>query len=222
VIGSQEAGIGAVAAMGLALGASPFGIVGVILLLNSARPLRNAMAFTLGWIFSITVVAIASVALFPPPSTPPTSAPVGATIAELLLGATLLILGAVQWRRRSAGRTGAEPAWMSKLRTLGPVLAFAVGAFLPTYALIFPAIQAIEQEHLPTGQTIAAFVVFLVLGTIGLIVPIALYALRPQTSAATLERWRTWLLGNQRGVGAVIFTLLGLALLVRGGQGLIG
>ena len=222
MIGSQEAGIGAVAAMGLALGASPFGIVGVILLLNTARPLRNALAFTAGWIFSITVIAIASVVLFPPPSSGPTSAPVGATIAELMLGAALVILGAVQWRRRSAGRPSAEPAWMSKLRTLGPVLAFAMGAFLPTYALIFPAMQAIEQEHLPTGQAIAAFVVFLVLGTLGLIVPIVLYAFRPETSAATLERWRTWLLGNQRAVGAVIATLLGLALLVRGAQGLIG
>ena len=208
--------------MGLALGASPFGIVGVILLLNTARPLRNALAFTAGWMFSITVIAIASVVLFPPPTTAPTSAPTGATIAELLLGAGLVILGAVQWHKRSAGNAGGEPKWMAKLRTLGPVLAFVVGAFLPTYALIFPAMQAIEQQHLPEGQAIAAFVVFLVLGTLGLIVPILVYWRRPETSAATLERWRIWLLGNQRAVGAVIFFILGLALLLRGVQGLIG
>jgi hypothetical protein len=212
--------VGQVAALGLALGASPFGIVGVILLLNTARPLRNALSFTAGWMFSITAIAIASVVLFPPPSTAPSSVPVGVTIAELVLGAALVILGGVQWRRRSAGNAGAEPKWMGKLRTLSPLLAFIVGAFLPTYALIFPAMQAIEQEHLPPGQAVAAFVVFLVLGTLGLIVPILLYWRRPDTSAATLERWRIWLLGNQRAVGAVIFLILGLALLLRGVQGL--
>ena len=210
-----------VAAMGLAIGASPLGIVAVILLLDTTHPLRNAVAFALGWASAIAAIGLLSAKLFPPPagSAPP---PTWASVTEGLIGLALLIAGFVQWRRRSGPTADAtEPGWMKRLRGVGPVLSFCLGAFLPTYALIFPAVQRIEEAHLPSGQAIAAFVVFLLLATIGLIVPIALYVFRPESSAATLERWRTWLLTNQRAAGAVLLFVIGGSLLLRGVQGLL-
>ena len=59
----------------------------------------------------------------------------------------------------------------------------------------------------------------MLLATIGLIVPMALYLLRPQTSTATLERWRTWLLRNQHAVGAILLLVIGFSLGMRGVQG---
>jgi hypothetical protein len=217
---ASSSGLGEVAALGLALGASPFGIIGVILLLNTEHPLKNSIAFMLGWMFAIVVVGIASVKLFPAPSTTSSSPATPVIVGQIVLGAALSTLGAIQWRRRTPKETAAEPKWMRRLRGVGPVLAFVIGAFLPTYALIFPATQAIEGSSLPRQQMILAFVVFLVLGTLGLLIPISIFAFRREQSEATLERWRLWLLGNQRAVGAVIMAALGLALLLRAVQGL--
>jgi Sap, sulfolipid-1-addressing protein len=221
VIGSVNAPLDGVAAMGLAIGASPLGIVSVILLLNTTHPLRNAVSFALGWSSAIVVIGALSAKLFPPSggSAPP---PTWASVTEALIGLALLIVGWVQWRRRTAATPGAaEPAWMKRLQGVGPVLSFCLGAFLPTYALVFPAVQRIEDAHLPSGQAIVAFAVFLVLATIGLIVPIALYVFRPDTSTATLDRWRTWLLDNQRAAGAVLLFVVGVSLGLRGVQGLL-
>ena len=102
---------------------------------------------------------------------------------------------------------------------IGTVSAPLDGVAAPGIAI--GASPRIEQAHLSTGQTVAAFVVFLVLATIGLIVPIALYLLRPETSAATLERWRTWLLRNQRAAGAVLLLVIGFSLAMRGVQGVL-
>jgi hypothetical protein len=213
-------GLGGVAALGLALGASPFGIIGVILLLNTEHPLRNSIAFAIGWMFAIVAVGIASAKLFPPPSTAPSSTPTSVIVGQIVLGIALSILGAIQWRRRSLGDRTVEPSWMKRLRAVGPILSFLIGAFLPTYALIFPAVQAIEGSSLPRSQMIIAFAVFLILGSLGLLIPISLFAIRREQSEETLERWRLWLLGNQRAVGAVILAILGIALLLRAVQGL--
>jgi hypothetical protein len=170
---------------------------------------------------SITAIAIASVHLFPPPPASPPPPPTGVIIVEILAGGVLLLIGGVQWRKRDRARSGVEPSWMKKLHTIGAVLSFVLGAFLPTYALIFPAVQAIEGAHLPKGQAIAAFVVFLVLATLGLIVPIVLYATRPASSEATLERWRAWMLAHQRAVGAVLLFVIGGALVLRAVAGAV-
>jgi len=222
VTGAVKAPLDGVAAMGLAIGASPLGIVAVILLLDTRHPLRNAVSFALGWASVIAAIGLLSVKLFPPPagSAPP---PTWASVTEGLVGLALLIAGLVQWRRRSGSTAAAasEPGWMKRLRGIGPVLSFCLGAFLPTYALVFPAVQRIEEAHLPSGQAIGAFVVFLLLATIGLIVPIALYVFRPESSAATLERWRMWLLANQRAAAAVLLFVVGASLALRGVQGLL-
>ena len=210
-----------VAALGLALGASPFGIVAVILLLDTKNPLRNAVSFALGWATAIAVVGVLSVKLFPPSngSAPP---PTWASVTEALIGLGILVAGAIQWRRRSGGTAApAEPAWMNRLRSVGPVLCFCLGAFLPTYALIFPAVERIESANLSPALTALAFGGFLVLASLGVFVPIGLYLLRPETSAATLERWRKWLLANQRAAGAVLLLVIGFSLTLRGVQGLL-
>ena len=183
--------------------------------------MRNALSFTAGWTLCIATIAIATVHLFPPPPASPPPPPKGISILELSLGAVVLVVGAVQWRRRAQGRPGAEPAWMGKLHTMGAPLSFVLGAFLPTYALIFPAMQALEDAHLPQGQAVAAFIVYLVLASLGLIVPIVLYARRPASAEATLGRWRAWLLANQRAAGAVLLFVIGGALVLRSVPGLL-
>lgn len=217
-----DAPLDGVAAMGLALGASPFGIVAVILLLDTRRPLGNAVSFALGWATVIAVIGVFSAKLFPPQngSVPP---PTWASVAEGLIGLALLGAGAVQWGRRRSGGSAApaEPAWMSRLRGIGPVLCFCLGAFLPTYALVFPAVERIEKAQLSPGLTAAAFAGFVLLASIGVVVPIGLYLLRPESSAATLERWRMWLLANRRAAGAVLLLVIGFSLAVRGVQGLL-
>jgi hypothetical protein len=161
-------------------------VAALIVLLGTERPLRNAGAFVAGWTAVLAALGAAAATLLPAPAAGARPG-AGRGVAEVLVGAALLLLGAVQWRRR--GRpAGGEPAWMARTRRAGPLAAFALGAFLPTYALVFPAVRAIERAQLAAWQAAVAYLGFLVLATAGLAVPIGVYALRPAGAATTLAR----------------------------------
>jgi hypothetical protein len=206
--------------IGLAMAASPFGIVAVIVLLGTKRPKANAISFTVGWMCSIAAVGLLTASLATAGSDSSSSTSSGKAAVQLALGVLALVGAGLMWRRRVGPGSAEEPAWLKRAERLTPIFSFFMGAFLPTWGLILPAVNQILAAGLTRRGTIAAFLVFLVASTMGLLVPLTLYLTRPEESAAQLAGWRTWLLRNNKAVIAVILAILGLLFVARGFYGL--
>jgi Sap, sulfolipid-1-addressing protein len=205
---------------GVALAASPFGIVAAIVLLGTRRPIANTSAFASGWFLAIVAIGVGTAYLRSGDSASSGTTPLGMAIVEAALGSVLIVIALRRWRRRGSAADAKEPAWMARVERISPLVAFGLGIFLPTYGLILPVVNTIVGSGASKGAAIAMFLVFAVVGTLGVLVPLVLYARQPQESAARLSGWRTWLLANDVAVIAVILAVLGLVMLAHGAVGI--
>jgi len=206
-------------AIGVAL--SPIPIVAVILMLFSPRAKTNGPAFLAGWLAGLTVVGAIVLALAAAGNL--TADESGETDSsstlKLALGLLLLLLAVKNWRDRP--REGDEPAvprWMSGIdsfaapRSFG--LAFLLSAVNPKNLLLtIAAAISIAQAGLSTGEEIVVLIVFIVLASIVVLLPVLTYLLVPDRAAEWLESLKLWLVASNNAVLAVIFLIFGVKLI---------
>jgi hypothetical protein len=216
-------------ALGLAIAfCSPVSVVTVIVLLTMPAGRKRGVAFVLGWLLAIAVLAAVVIAVghgqdFSSHKTTPSRA---ASWIEIAVG-VLAILGAgralLRRRREGAGAPSAEtPKWLSRLDDTNWVLAVVVGAFMLTYSLTIAAAAEILKANLSPGDDVLAFVVFAAASIITIVAPIVVALMAPDRAEERLAAWRAWLLGNSRVIGLVALLVIGVALIVRGAHDLIG
>ena len=184
----------------IAIAASPPPIIVAVLMLVSARPRANGLAYALGWVAGIAalgtlVLVIAETADASDDGDPAT----WASLLNLAFGVVLLALAARQWSGRPrAGDEVPIPAWMGAISAFTPVKAAGAGFGLsvanPKNVLFVIAAAATEaQADLSAGQEALAWAVFVCLASLGVAVPLLLYfalgdALRRCSTAQRLAR----------------------------------
>lgn len=211
--------------LGLAIAVcSPVSVVTVIVLLTMPAGRRRGIAFVLGWLLAVGVIAAVVVGLahgqdFSSHKTTPSRA---ASWAEIVVG-LIAVLGALRSLRRRprAASSGGTPKWLDRLDRTNWVLAVVVGAFMLTYSLTIAAAAEILKAHVSTGDEVIAFVVFAVASIATIVAPVAVALLAPGRSDRLLAEWRRWLLGNSRVIVLVALIVIGAALIVRGAHDLI-
>jgi len=141
--------------------------------------------------------------------------------AGLALGLLLLAAGALLLSGRLRGHHGSGPApdqspksesnWMQRaLQRPRLGLAVLVGAALGLPGAIYlTALHRLVTEKWPTGTKVAAVFVFVIIEFTLIIVPLILLAVRPQDTAAVLQRAQDWLSGHGRQLAACIALVLG-------------
>lgn len=207
--------------LALAVALSPFAVVPAILLLLSPRGVATASAFLGGWfvglVGSTLVVAWLGDLL---PSREDDPAWVG--WARIALGVVLLALALQSWMRR--GGPGREPAWMATLSSATPGRAVTLGLVLSVAnpKILFLSIAAgltISGATAP-GIAVAATLVYAVVASSTVLIPIAVSAVGGDRVVAPLTRLRDWLVRNNGVLMAVVLAALGLLLLAEGVSGL--
>ena len=206
--------------VGLAISASPFGVVGVIVLLGSKRPLVNAWAFVIGWSTSVGLVAVLGYRIAIKSGGSSSSSSGAAAPVQIALGVALLVLALFAWRSRAKSAAAGPPLWMRKVESAGPVVAFGAGFVLPTWGLLAPAIDSAVGAGLSHSQAVATLITLMVCAVASLLVPVLLFTIRRDLADAVLTGWKTWLLANARGVGATLLVIIGATLTLRGLVGL--
>ena len=211
--------------LGLAIAVcSPVSIVTVIVLLTMPSGRRRGIAFVLGWLLAIAVIAVVVVGFahgqdFSSHKTTPSRA---ASIAEVVVG-VLAVLGALRGLRRRGQREASSgtPKWLAKLDDTHWVIALVVGAFMLTYSLTIAAAAEVLKAHVSAEDDIIAFAVFAIASILTILAPIVVVVVAPDRSTRLLAAWRGWLLGNSRAIGLYALLVIGAAIIARGVHDLI-
>jgi threonine/homoserine/homoserine lactone efflux protein len=205
------------AAVGVAI--SPVPIVAVVLMLATPRARTNGPAFLAGWLLGLGVLG--AILLTISNHLDPTSSSGPATwvsVVKLLAGLLLLYLALRQWQGRPrGGAVPAEPKWMAAVDDFTPVKSAGTGAVLSTanpknFLLGLAGVEAIAGAGISDGEEAIAWLVFILIGSLGVIAPLAVYFGLGARSQQILEDLRGWMTQNSAVIMTVLLLVIGVKL----------
>jgi len=183
-----------------------------------------------GWVAGLTVVGIVVTSLSGSAglgSGGASGSAVGSLI-KLALGVLLLFLAFRDFRNRPRpGEKVPLPGWMRAIDTINAVKAFGIAVLLSAVnpknlSLTVAAAVTIAQEGLSSAAATVALVLFVVLASLTIAVPVVLYLAGGPSARAKLDRLRGWLNANNSTVTAVLLLVIGVVLIGKGLGGLVG
>jgi hypothetical protein len=214
-------------AVGIAI--SPMPIMAVILMLLSRRAATASTGLLIGWILG--VVAVPTIALVLVGQAGNTSSGQPSTLSSILklvFGVALLLMAAKQWRGRpQPGQPATMPKWMAAIESFTLLQALGVGIVMSginpkNLLLCLSAGTTIGAAHLSIGGDIVALMIFVVLSSSTVGVPVVAYLFARSRIQPVLEGLRAWLTDNNAAVMAVLLLVIGVALVGKGIGGLTG
>jgi hypothetical protein len=197
--------------MTLVIAFEPIPILGGVLLLTAKRGRPKAVAFALGWALALAIIGFAIVLIGGQVSTPSGSTSSKASaVLDIVLGLALVVV-AMRTRAKAHQPGGvATPGWMKRIDTMSPIAAFVLGMFLPPYLIAAAVGNDIVRENLSTTARVVAMALYVVVGSLGILIPILVTVIRPKSSDAVLASWRSWLEANWQML--VFWLLLGIGI----------
>jgi protein-S-isoprenylcysteine O-methyltransferase Ste14 len=213
--------------LGLAVGVaiSPIPIIAVVLLLSTPKGKGNSLSFLLGCLIGLGLVGVIVLLVADPAGASEDGGPatwVGWLL--LILGVLAILLGIRQFLGRPRG--GEEPPmpkWMGAIdrfklgQSLG--IGFVLAALNPkNLTLTLAAAATIAGAGLAGSDPYIVLAVFVIIGTLGLAIPIGIYFLGGDKAAETLADLRHWLAVNNAAIMSVLFVVIGAKLVGSGLQ----
>jgi threonine/homoserine/homoserine lactone efflux protein len=205
-------------AVGVAL--SPIPIIAVVLMLVTPRGRINAPAFIVGWWLGLAIVGAIVLSVAGAASASSQGEPATwVNVLKLVLGLLLLLVAAKQWRSRPhEGEDASTPKWMGALDTFTPVKAVGVGALLSglnpkNLLLAIAGAAAIAGTGIATGEQIAAYVVFVLVASVGVAAPVVISFAMGDRAPEMLERLKDWMAQQNAVIMAVLLLVLGVKLI---------
>jgi hypothetical protein len=207
-------------AIGVAI--SPVPIIAVILVLFSSRARVNGPVFLAGWVAGVAIVSVAvyAVADAGDASTDETASDTASWI-KLLLGVLLVLVATRNLRKASSGEAQPAPKWMASIDALTPLKAGGLALLLSglnpkNLALSFAAGSGLAQAGATGSEAAAALLVFVVVASLSIAVPVVYYLVGGQKAAAVIDGWKGWLSEHNAAVMAVLFLVFGFVLFSEG------
>jgi hypothetical protein len=184
-------------AVGIAL--SPIPIIAVVLMLTSHRAKINGPAFVAGWLLGLGIVGAIVLSLAGPAGASESGSPAAwVSWIKIVLGVLLLLVAARQFRSRPHGDEQAQmPKWMTTIDKTTPVAAVGLAAVMsganPKNLLLAVAgAAAIAGTGISGGEQAIAYLIFVLIATLGVGIPVGIYfamGARSQTLLAGLKDW---------------------------------
>jgi threonine/homoserine/homoserine lactone efflux protein len=205
--------------LGLAVAfTSPGSVVTMIVLLSMSGGVRRGVAFIVGWLLALLVLALLMVFVlhgqdFSSRDTTPSRV---ASVVELVLGG-LLVVGSWRVYRRPSQSKGPEspPKWLDRIDRTNWLIAVAVGALMLSYALSLAAVAEILKANVSAVDAAGAAFVFAVTSIVTVAAPVVLVIAAPERSAEILASWKAWLLANSRSIALIALMVVGALLIAR-------
>jgi threonine/homoserine/homoserine lactone efflux protein len=215
--------IGEILPLAIGVAISPIPIIAAILMLLSPKAKSTSVAFLIGWIVGIVVAIVVFTLLSSVLPQGDTGAPSRtAGVIKIVLGALLLLVAARQWRGRPAeGEQASLPKWMSAIDSMTPVKGLGLGFLLASVnpknlLLAASAGLVVGSAQLTFGEITVVVIVFTVLAGCTVLIPVIAYLIASARMRGPLERLRTWLVGNNATIMAVLLLVIGVSVIGKG------
>jgi threonine/homoserine/homoserine lactone efflux protein len=212
--------IGQVLSLGIGVALSPAPIIAVVLMLAGPRGRANGPAFLAGWVVGIAALGTIVLVVASSASASKHGAPATwVSIVKIILGLLLVLLAVRQWRGRPRGDASPElPKWMKTVDTFTPGRSVAMGATLSSVnpknlLLVVGAATAIAQTGASTADQTVALIVFIVIATLGVGAPVAIYYLMGDRATKILADLHDWMARENATIMAVICLIIGAKLI---------
>ncbi|MBK5233139.1 MAG: GAP family protein [Thermoleophilia bacterium] len=205
-------------AVGVAL--SPIAVVAIVIMLATPRGKVNGPAFLIGWMLGLaitgTVLLLVSGSMDMGDGGDPSTR---SSYIKLALGIVLLGVAVRRFRARAAGGGDQElPGWLKTLDGFNAVKATGLAALLSginpkNLVLTAGAAMAISQTGASTGGEAVALAVFVVLGSLGVAIPLGIFFLMRDRAEALLGGLRTWMTRENATIIGIICLIIGAKLI---------
>jgi len=212
--------IGEVLAFGVGVALSPLAIVALVVMLVSRGGARPAWAFAAAWVLSLGLLSTLVLLLADGADASASGAPATwVSVVKIVVGVLLVLFGVREWRSRGSGEAeGAPPGWMRRLddvtvaRAAGLAAAFNLVKPKNLLLAIGAGVAVAQVGASPAGQA-SALAVFVVLGSTGLAIPLAIHVLMPRRGSDLLIGLRDWMVRENAPIIAVLSLVIAAKLL---------
>jgi threonine/homoserine/homoserine lactone efflux protein len=214
------AAIGDILGFAVGVAISPMPIIAAILMLFTNKAKVNSVSFVIGWLVGLLVAGVIVLALGLESSEGEESTTSG--WIKIAIGVLFFALAWKQWSSRPRGDEEPKmPGWMSAIDSFTAVkaggLGFVLSALNPkNLGLTIAAMATVSSAGLSNGEEIGVLVVFVLIASITVAIPVAAYLIRGSKAAGTLNSMKAWLTANNNTVMMVLFVVLGAKLLGAG------
>jgi hypothetical protein len=214
-------------AVGIAL--SPIPIIAVVLMLTSNKARVNGPVFVLGWLIGLGIVGAIVLAVAGPGDASKSGSPATwVSWVKIALGVLLLLVAVRQFRSRPHGDGEPQmPKWMATIDKTTPLAALGLAAVLSganpkNLLLAVGGAAAIAQTGISGGQQAIAYAVFVVIGTLGVGIPVGIHFAMGARSEKLLAGLKNWMTQHNAVIMTVLCLILGAKLIGDGISGLAG
>jgi hypothetical protein len=205
-------------AIGVAL--SPVPIIAVVLMLTTHRARVNGPLFVLGWLAGLAAVGAIVLSVAGPAGASSSGSPATwVSWVKVVLGLLLLLVAARQFRARPKdGGRAALPKWMAKIDDIRPLAACGLAALLAgvnpkNLLLAVGGAASIAQTGISAGGQAVAYLVFALVGTLGVGIPVGVYfALGPRADKP-LNALKDWMGEHNAVIMSVLCLVIGVKLI---------
>lgn len=215
--------LGGLLPIAVAVAISSVPITATILILLSPNRNVAALPFLIGSVIGVAGVIVLSAFVTSALPKPPRIRPDLASAALfIVIGLALVVLGIVNLRRSSRTEKSGIPRWLSRVGSFGALVSFAVAVLLgfrPKGLLLgMAAGLVLRGANVDAGQDVALVVIYTVIATSTVIVPITASFVARRRVEPRLIAARDWLTDNGRILTSLMMSMIGVVIF---GAGLI-
>lgn len=218
--------IGDILPLAVGIAISPVPIIAVILMLSTSRGSVNGPSFLIGWLGGAAIAGTIILVIADSIGISSGDPSKGAYAFKILLGVVLLFAAFRNWRKRpKEGEEPEMPSWMKTIDKFTWPKSMVFGAVFSAVnpknlILLIAAASAIAQSSISAGRQAVTLVIFIVIATIGVALPLVVYFAMKERAVKILDGWNRWLTLHNSAVMVVLFLVFGVLLIGKGVTGL--
>ncbi|HXT88730.1 MAG TPA: GAP family protein [Trebonia sp.] len=212
--------IGGSLALAIGVALSPVPVIAVVLMLTTRQARANGPLFVLGWLAGLAVIGAIVLSISGSAGASSSGSPATwLSWVKFVLGLLLLLVAVRQFRGRPKdGEQAPLPKWMAKVDDIKPLAACGLAALLvgvnpKNLLLAVGGAAAIAQTGISAGDQAIAYLVFALVGTLGVGIPVVLYfALGPRADKL-LAGLKDWMSEHNAVIMSVLCLVIGVKLI---------